>query len=324
MIMRYKGFMFMVLIVMLVTVFCGFGESAKVDPQKPNEQTMKNQKSDEVSGASKKTMQPLEFTTIPQRVAVGTVSLTEMFNVLEIDLVGVPSSRSYQLPKRYKNLPKIGMSMQPDLEILKSLDVDLLLTDSSLKSSLEKTLRDKKIKAEFIATSGYDEIIFSITSIGNAFGKKEKAEAIVGQMKAIEREVVETVATKSSKKVMIIFGTPESFMLATDRSYVGDLANRLKLENVTDVMKTKSPYIPFSIESVLAMNPDVILRFTHADPETSKKMFAKEFAENPVWKALDAVKNNQVFDLDPHYFGVVANIRCAEALRLLSDIVYGK
>lgn len=322
--MKHKGLVIIFVILMVITVGCGTKDTTKVDDNSQNDQLVSNfEKTDGTASATKKAMQPLEFTTTPEKIATGTVSLTEIFDLLEIDLVGVPSSRSYKLPERYDDLPRIGMSMQPDMEILKSLDVDLFITDLTLKNSLEKSLRDKKINAEFIATSGYDEIIFSITSIGNAFGKEKKAQQVVGQMKAIEQEVMRKIKDKESKKVMIIFGTPESFMLATDLSYVGDLANRLKLNNVTDSMKVKSPYIPFSIESVLAMNPDTILRFTHTDPETSKKMFAEEFAENPVWEALDAVKDDQVFDLDPKYFGVVASIRCAEALKILSDIVYG-
>ncbi|QUI22419.1 ABC transporter substrate-binding protein [Vallitalea pronyensis] len=279
---------------------------------------------DDHSGASKKMPEALTFDTIPERTAVGTVGLTELFDALNIDLVGVPSSRSYSVPKRYADLPTIGMSMQPDMEILKSLDVDMFITDASLQSGLEKSLADKKIKAAFVAASGYDDIMFSITSIGNAFGKMEEAAELIKKMQSKELKVMEKIKDKEKKKVMIIFGTPESFMLATDGAYIGDLAHRLGLENVTDTLEGKSPFLPFSIENVVSMDPDVILRFTHADPETSRKMFEKEFSENPVWNALSAVKQEQVYDLDPHYFGVVANIRCAEALSQLADMIYGE
>lgn len=288
------------------------------------DKSKKKEESDDVSSASKKEVKALEFETIPKRVAVGTVGITEIFDALEIDLVGIPSSRSYTIPTRYKDLTEIGMSMQPDMEILKSLDVDVFITDATLSKSLEKICQDKNIRAEFITTSGYDDIMFSIDSIGKAFGKEDKAKMIIDEMKKTEQSVINKLKDNENKKVMIIFGTPESFMLATDMSYIGDLANRLELENVTEGMDIKSPYIPFSIESVVAMNPDVILRFTHADPDTSRKMFQKEFSENPVWEALDAVKNHKVYDLDPHYFGVVANIRCAKALEQLYDMIYGE
>ncbi|GKX27535.1 heme ABC transporter substrate-binding protein IsdE [Vallitalea longa] len=284
-----------------------------------------DEKIDDMTSASKteEKNSVLEFDEIPNKVAVGTIGLVEVFDVLGIDLVGVPSSDS-NIPERYKDLPSIGMSMQPDMEKLKSLELDVFITDSALKNSLQESLENKKIRTEFIQTSGYNDIINSIETIGKAFDKEDEAKGIVDKMNNTEKEVMDKIEGKEVKKVMIIFGTPESFMLATDMSYIGDLANRLNLENITDDMEIKSPYVPFSIESVVSMNPDVILRFTHADPEVSRQMFEKEFSENPVWNALDAVKNEQVFDLDPEYFGVVANIRCSEALESLYDIIYGE
>ena len=321
--MKYKKIIYVLLAAMLLMVGCG------------------GEKPDTASGASKKEggkgghpgsemaappaeRTALAFESIPEKVVVGTVGLTEIFDALEIDLVGVPSSKSYSIPERYKEAQEIGMSMKPDLEIIKSLEPDQFITDALFESSLGKSLKEKGIPTSFVATSGYDDIVYSIENIGHAFGKDEKAKALTDKMKAIEKEVADRVKNEEKKKVMVIFGTPESFMLATKQSYIGDLVNRLGLENVADAAEGKGPYIPFSIEAAVNMNPDVILRFTHTDPETSKKMFDKEFAENPVWNALEAVKNKTVYDLDPHYFGVTANIRGAEALQILADMIYGK
>ena len=282
----------------------------------------KLEKADVVSHSTTKTETTLEFDEIPNRIAVGTVSLAEIFNELEIDLVGVPSVTSFPLPEKYKDLPSIGMSMSPDAEILASLKLDAFITDAALKDSLNENLTNKKIPAYFIGTSGYDEIISSIISLGDAFNKNKQAEKIIKEIKDNEKKALDKVKDKSPQKVMIVFGTPKGFMLATDNSFVGDLVNRLNSKNVTSSLETHSPFIPFSQETVLEMNPDVILRLTHADPTTSKKMFDKEFAENKIWQAMSAVQNDRVYDLDPNYFSVVANIKCAEALNLLADMLY--
>ena len=264
------------------------------------------------------------FDKIPVKIVAGTIGLTEMFDILEIDLVGVPSSSSYSVPERYKELPTIGMSMQPDAEVVKSLDTDLFVSVTSLQASLEKSLGGKNINTLFVEANGYDDIAVSIKQLGDAFGKTEQAEEFLANMKETEANALAKIDGKEKKKAMIIFGTPESFMLATDMSYIGDLADRLGVDNVTDELQTMGPFVPFSIENVVATNPDVIIRFTHADPETSRKMFDKEFSENPVWNALDSVKAGKVYDLDPHYFGVVANVRCAEALEQLAELIYGE
>lgn len=347
--MKFKGFLSVMLMVVMVVSGCASQETETPDAAaadttteaatteatttaaaettqatETTETTEAKEEADATSGASEVALEPLSFETMPTKVAVGTVGLSEVFAALDIDLVGVPSTRSYKIPEKYAALPTIGMSMQPDAEVLKGLEVDMFITDASLQSSLEASLTDKNIPAAFVATSGYDEMMFSVASIGNAFGKMAEAGKLLGEMKAAEGRALALVEGKEAPTVMIIFGTSESFMLATDASYIGDLAHRLNMNNVTDEMQAMAPFMPFSIEDVVASNPDVILRFTHADPETSRQMFEKEFAENTVWQAMDAVKNDRVYDLDPHYFGVVANVRCAQSLEQLATMIYGQ
>lgn len=319
----------LIVIVVIVLAFVGYqfatNKEDAVETGKPVADAQENEADDVSSASDKETeVKPIVFEEIPEKVVAGTIGVTEMFDILEVDLVGVPSSESYTTPERYRDLPTVGMSMQPDAEIVKSLDADLFVSVTSLQASLEESLGSKSINTLFIEANGYDDIAMSIKLLGDAFDKKEQAAKFLNNMEETEAKVLNSIEGKEKKKAMVIFGTPESFMLATDMSYIGDLVNRLGVDNVTDEMEAKGPYVPFSIENVVASNPDVIIRFTHADPETSKKMFEKEFAENPTWNALDSVKAGKVYDLDPHYFGVVANVRCAEALEKLAEIIYGE
>jgi len=52
-------------------------------------------------------------------------------------------------------------------------------------------------------------------------------------------------------------------------------------------------------------------------------MFDKEFAENDIWKHFEAVKSQQVYDLDNTLFGMSAKFNYKEALNHLSQIFYG-
>lgn len=114
-------------------------------------------------------------------------------------------------------------------------------------------------------------------------------------------------------------------MLATDKSYVGDLLNTIGVDNVTDSIDTvDSAYLNFSMEQVVEMNPDYILRLSHGNIEESIKAFNEEFANNPAWKALDATKEGKVHDLNPELFAVTANLSVTEAIKELGNIIYGE
>ena len=69
-----------------------------------------------------------------------------------------------------------------------------------------------------------------------------------------------------------INGVPGSYLVATDKSYIGDLVKIAGGENVIKVKDRQ--YISSNTENLLNINPDIILRL-HGMPEEVKKMFQK-------------------------------------------------
>lgn len=68
-------------------------------------------------------------------------------------------------------------------------------------------------------------------------------------------------------------GVPGSYLVATDKSYIGDLVKIAGGENVIKVKDRQ--YISSNTENLLNINPDIILRLPHGMPEEVKKMFQK-------------------------------------------------
>ena len=258
-----------------------------------------------------------------KRIVAGSVMSAELLDLLEIDSVGVVTS-SKPLPERYADTPKIGLPMKPDLESIIGLEPEIYVSESSLKEGLDGLFAGQKFERLYFDNSSYDKVLENIRTLGKAVGREDKAEEIIANYEKGAKEVIESVNGKESPSVLIIFGTPESFMIATENTFVGDLVKKLGGNNVaSEISKAPSPYIAFSLETVGNINPDVILRLTHADPAASKEAFDKEF-ENDFWSNLDAVKNGEVYDLDNTYFGVTANTRLVEALDEMAKILYEK
>ncbi len=258
----------------------------------------------------------------PKRVIAGTVASAEILDLIDVDVVGVVSTEK-TLPERFDGVAEIGMPMNPDLEKVVSLDPGLYITDASLKESIEALFTGKNIETMFLSNNSYQNILENIESLGQYFDKEEEARAVLNEMKEREQQVLDSIEEKEAPRILVIFGTPESFMLATKHSYAGGLVEMLGGINVTDSLgeARPMPYLPFSLETIADLNPDMILRLTHVSPEVSKAAFEKEFQKG-FWANLEAVKNNRVYDLDPEYFGVTANIRAIEALEQMAEILY--
>ena len=80
------------------------------------------------------------------------------------------------------------------------------------------------------------------------------------------------VAKKETSKVLILMGIPGSYLVATDKSYIGDLVKSL-VENV--IQDHSKQYISSNTEHLVNVNPDIILRLPHGMPDEVKKMFQK-------------------------------------------------
>ncbi|MCX7654812.1 MAG: heme ABC transporter substrate-binding protein IsdE [Fervidobacterium sp.] len=254
----------------------------------------------------------------PKRVIAGTVAISEILSKLSVNVIAVPTT-NYELPKEFENLPRIGNPMKPDLEVLKSLKPDLFVSDASLESSLKNYLDDNKIPYKFVKLNSIDDLKFTISELGKLLGKSSEAQKLLAELNLKEARILASIKEQRKPKVMIIFGTPGNFMLATDKSFVGSLVKKLGGINV---VKSESAYVPINLETLLISQPDVILRFSHADPRIVWELFEKEFSENKIWNSFEAVKNGKVHNLEPEYFGVSAKLNAIDALEKLSKILF--
>lgn len=256
------------------------------------------------------------------KIASGTVAATQVMNELDIELVGVPQT-STELPERYSNLTEIGQAFSPNLEVVVSLESDLLVLDSNFEEKLDEQVKEYGVDTFYFNTTTFENFKNSIIELGELANKESKAEELVEDLQSSVDEVLKK-SNNEDIKVAIVFGTGESYMLATDKSYVGDLLNSIGITNITDELEADSAYVNFSMEQVLDINPDYVLRLAHGNIEESKAGFEKEFSENPAWSSIKASENGDIYDLDPSIFGVSANLNVKEAITELGNIFYGE
>jgi iron complex transport system substrate-binding protein len=257
-------------------------------------------------------------------VVAATVSASQVLDKLDANVIGVPTTKM-ELPEKFKDLPQVGQSMSPDLEIVASLKPDVFVMDNMFKEKVEDSMKEYDLNTFFFDTSTYTNFLSSIEKLGAEVGQEEEATKLINELKGVEKEAT---ANKKGEAptVAIIFGGGENFMLATETSYLGDLAKTVGAKNITNNLDTNvdSPYIQFSLEQILEQNPDYVLRFAHGELEQTKKSFDEALDKNPAYKELDAVKNNKVIDLDPSIFNVSANLQVKDAIKTLGETFYGK
>lgn len=254
-----------------------------------------------------------------KKVIATSPATVEICNKLDIKLIAVPES-DFTIADKYKDLPRIGSPMSPDIEKIKSLSPDYVLSPISLKNELEKKYKNAELNYEFINLSSVDGMFNSIKKLGDEFGREKEAKALIDEHKQYMKKFNSSVEGKKHPKVLVLMGLPGSYVIATNKSYVGSLVELAGGENVyTDDSKE---FLTVNTEDMKTKNPDIILRASHAMPDDVKNMFAKEFAENDIWKHFDAVQNGRVYDLDNTLFNMSANFNYRNALEELKKMLY--
>ena len=256
------------------------------------------------------------------RIAATSPAVADICDKLDIDLAGVCSSTVSTIPDRYKDATQLGTAMNPDTEILASLDLDWILSPSSLESDLQPKYAAIKTKSAFLNLKSVEGMYKSIEELGEMFDRQEQAQKLVDEYTSFMDEYKNKNKDKESPKVLVLMGLPGSYIVATDNSYVGSL---VKLAGGTNVYGDGGgqEFLNANTEDMETKDPDIIVRCAHALPDEVVEMFNEEFSTNDIWKHFRAVQEGKVYDLSYEYFGMSAGFDYPQALDELQPILYG-
>ena len=248
-----------------------------------------------------------------------SVALSQVADVLDIKLAGIPTTKLGRMPKRYENTVQIGLPMNPNMEVIKSINPTIVYVPDSLKDWLKEGFEKNNIPHKFVDIRSVNGLYSVTEDLANTFGKKEKFAQLKKDYDSFFVEYNKKIENKKKPKVLILMGLPGSYMAASDKSYVGNL---VKLAGGENIIKSNDEFTPLNLETALNEQPDIILRTAHAMPDTVNEMFKKEFENNKSWSHFEAVKNNKVIDLDSSIFGMTATFDYQKGLEELAKIFY--
>ena len=162
-------------------------------------------------------------------VVATSVAITQILDRLDVAVSGVPKT-NYDLPESAKGATEVGSPMSPDMEIIKSLNPTSVICVDTLGSDYEKQFKENNIDADFYNLSTVDGLKETVTALGEKFGKQDKANEILDEINKVEEKVNSN--KKSDDKILVLFGAPGSVMVATDKSYVGNLVELAGGQNI--------------------------------------------------------------------------------------------
>lgn len=264
----------------------------------------------------------------PQRVIALNASNLDLYYAAGGTVIGRPTTvaLSAELLEKIKEIPQVGETSSPNLENLVALKPDLVLgVDVAFHHALLPVLEKAGIPILLQALPDYPSVLRTITSYGTLTGNQDKAAESVARIEKQVQQAKKWCEGKPPVRVLVIWGSPESFSMALPTSFTGNLVAMLGATNISESqtpVTAKMSVVPLSLEYVAKENPDVILLITHGADERVNEKFKKELATHPAWKNMGAVKNQRVHKLPYSLFAVNPGTQVGTAVELLASLLY--
>jgi iron complex transport system substrate-binding protein len=208
-------------------------------------------------------------------------------------MVGVSSYDNY--PKEVEKIEKVGnqdmnvekiLSMQPDLA---------LVTPFHHENNSDILDQYKKAGINVIVVNdaeSFEDVYKTITLIGTATGKKDKAEELISEMKQRLEAVKEKAAAVKEKKKVWVEVSPSPDIFTTGK---GTFMNEmLESINAINVAGDQKGWVKFTEEEIVDLKPEVIITTYGYYIENP----TQEVLKRAGWSEVPAFKNEQVFDVD--------------------------
>ena len=252
-----------------------------------------------------------EIKNTPKKIVTLELSFVDSLNALGIKPIGISDDNKKdmitKLVGQEMDYTSVGTREQPNLEVISSLQPDLIIADAERHKGIYKDLQ--QIAPTIVLKSRestYQENLDSFKTIAKAVNKEDAAEKRLSEHEKTIKELKAKLTVDSNMTVLPAVVRDTSFQAHTSSSYDGELLERMGLKNA---IQQEQPHAEMNLEQLVEIDPDVLLLANNEG-----KLLTDEWKDNPLWKDLKAVKSGQVYSVDRDLWTRYRGVVSAEAI----------
>ncbi|WP_207763675.1 ABC transporter substrate-binding protein [Mameliella alba] len=272
----------------------------------------------------------------PQRIVVLEFSFIDALAALEIVPVGIADDgqRDRVQPVWSERIgdgwTSVGTRKTPSLEIIASLQPDLIIADKSRHAAVYETLGQIAPTIVYDSLTGdYGDMLEVADKIGAAIGRAEEMDAFleghIARMDAARAVVADLTRQVQAEQVEAQFGVinANGLWLHSPQSYVGSLLASFDFAPVMSPSGTDDYgdlYQKTTLEQLSELDPQVFILGKSGDGRT----LDQDWSAESLWQDIDAVADDNLFDVSSNLWSRGRGMLTAEEIADdLRDIANG-
>lgn len=251
----------------------------------------------------------------PERIVSLSPTNTEIVFALGAGekLVGVTSYCDY--PEEAKDIDKIGDFDNPNIELIKKMNPDLVLAGGFLQEDLMAALEGLSIPVASTEAAGVESIYDSIAMIGKFVGQETKAEELINNIKKDIEEIEIKVIGKEKPKVFYLVWK-EPLFTTGQGTYINEI---IQIAGGQNVAAETEGWAQYSFEELLKQNPDILIAAYHSTDEGMRK---EDIMKDELFSKLPCVRDGKIHVMTDDNIVSRPGPRVVEAIREMAEALH--
>ena len=250
----------------------------------------------------------------PQRIISLAPSSTEILFAVGLGdrVIGVDDYSDY--PEETKNKTKIGSYLNPNLEVIASLEPDLILASDMTSNEYVASLEEKNFIVFVLSPKTIQGIIRDIRVVG-IIGKKTKEANNLAD--SLEHRI-NAITSKTSNNTLYkprVYVEYYPYWTYGPGSFGNDVISMAGGKNIAGT--TVNAYPEITNEFVAMSNPEIVVFTIGLHTSTT----IEDIKSRTGWDKISAVKNNKIYTIDDDIISRKGP-RIVDALEQLAKLIY--
>ncbi len=311
--------------VLLVLAACGSSEQGQKteSDEATGSNSSEETKSEENSGSEETRiiqheMGETEIAGQPENVVALEFSFVDNLASLGVTPIGIADDNDKEriidpIQEKIGEYTSVGTRKQPSLEVISSLQPDLIIADMKRHKDIYDQLSE--IAPTIILPSlaaDYEGIIDSFETVSKAMGMEEKGAEVLAEHQEKMETLRSQVPDDEDRTVLPAVVADSGYYAHNMESYTGSLLESIGLKNA--IQSGDARYNKINLEQVVEFNPDVMFHML-----SGEQTVVDEWKENDLYQDVSAVKNGEVHQVDRNMWSRFRGLISSE--KILEDAI---